>query len=824
MRRSLILLSFALSLIASSVGRAEQTAEPLSRVREGGTPDWGPDRRLTPYSVTVPQPTDVPTSCLVASPPEYSPSDGILLSYKTGNFTSVVVDLVAALTGDPLHDEIAYVVVTNAATQSTATTQFVNAGADMSKVKFIVKPQDTVWIRDFGPHFIWQGGARGIADSHYYPGRPLDNFIPTLSGDDYFHDPTYDIGLYYSGGNFQPGPNRTAYMTSLINLDNPGFGDTYITQLLNRYQGIDTLHIFPKLPFSVDGTGHIDMWFYMVDDHTVIISQFVAGSDATAITITNDAATYMAEQGWTVYRTPAKNIGSTHFTYTNAFRVNDRIFIPTYGEGSAAFLPLDAEAMATWQTAAGPGVEIVPINCWSIIPAAGAIHCIVMQVPRYTDQAPADCLNTPANGDVLVAGKSHEITWEATDNVSLSKIDVYYSTDGSNYQPVVLNLPGGRDNYVWTVPPVESDTGYVKVVATDGQSNATEAVSPSPFHFATALQHVYDFSTGAGVDKHAYGTQTSNWAGVLNGVRKPAILTELSAANYAKLAVSDATGGDTDVNRYISATPTGTWETSHVFEFTIAEDPASIVDLGIRWEGYGDDCIQMELYVWDYVTNNWSDTAGLFGENRYLDNFAANRDEDLDGHIRTDLDRYINGSGQMTLLVYGERPGQKSFHDYMAVTVTYEACLGTDTDFDGWGNACDNCASTANTNQANDDGDLRGNACDCAPLDATAFAVPTEVLGLGLTSPAELSWTSSAGTAGNGTAYDILRGDLGDWGPSGYGDTCLTSGWNDVTLDLTDAPANGAGYFYLVRGANACGVGNYGYDSAGGERTSAVCP
>jgi hypothetical protein len=75
--------------------------------------------------------------------------------------------------------------------------------------------------------------------------------------------------------------------------------------------------------------------------------------------------------------------------------------------------------------------------------------------------------------------------------------------------------------------------------------------------------------------------------------------------------------------------------------------------------------------VWDVVENDWSDGSGLFGENRFLDNFAGNRDETFTGHIRTDFHRYIDGNGMFTLLLYAERSTQESFHDYIAITVTH---------------------------------------------------------------------------------------------------------------------------------------------------------
>ena len=148
------------------------------------------------------------------------------------------------------------------------------------------------------------------------------------------------------------------------------------------------------------------MWLYLVDEDTVIISEFLPGSDPEAIEITNNAVPYMQALGYEVIRTPAFNaqhpFGPTHFTYTNAYRVNDRIFVTTYGEGNPAYVPYDNQAIAAWQQAAGPGVEIVPIDAYTIIWASGAFHCIVMQVPRYVGAQPSACATSPVGGEFLV--------------------------------------------------------------------------------------------------------------------------------------------------------------------------------------------------------------------------------------------------------------------------------------------------------------------------------------------------------------------------------------------------------------------------------------
>lgn len=812
---------------------------PLPRWRlgpsgENATPAPAHDQRKTPYAISVAQSDFAPDACTIASPPEYAPVDGVLFEYP-GGWPDLVSELVAELT-DAAHDEIAYVVVANASTQNQAENDFVAAGADLSKVDFILAPNDSIWMRDYGPHFITQGGSDAIVDSIYYPTRPLDNYVPTLAGDDHFVIPTYDIPLYYSGGNFQASTDRQGFVTALVRSDNPGLSDQTIADLYDRYQGVDTLHFFPQLPSGVDGTGHIDMWFYLVDEDTVIIAEFLPGENADAIQITNDAVPYMESLGYEVFRVPAWNGpnpgGSAHYTYTNAFRVNDRIFIPKYGDGNANYLQRDADALAAWQAAAGPGVEIVPIDCYGIIWAAGAIHCIVKQVPRYPDTVPAACTTSPGGGELLVPGSQHEITWTADDDGDITSVDLYYSVDGgATYPPSQIIATGLDDDgrHPWTVPLVETAAARVRVVAHDDQGNSVEAESEFDVAFESALRTVYDFGSGAGVDRRMYGHATSGW-NVLDGTRRPTgVASELSASDYAAIAASDATGGDGDPNRFIAPVPGFFNESTHIVEIDVAEDPAEIIDIEVLWEGYADGCNQMELYVWDHVAAQWCDGAGNCGANAFLDNIAVNRDDVLRAHIRSDFARYLDGSGTITFLVYGEEYNILSnqvFHDYFAVTVTHDPCAGADLDFDGWADACDNCVATVNIGQTNSDTDARGDLCDCAINDGTAFAIPSEIDGLAWSvDTSSLSWTSDAANSGSGIEYDVLRGALGDF-PVGGGaqEACEGSGLTGTSLGGLPTPAAGTGDYYLVRGANACGAGTYGFDSDGLERTSGVCP
>lgn len=640
-------------------------------------------RSLDGYAISYRSTMNEPTTGMVKSPTEYDPMRGVLFAYSS--YTSVVTDMVKELTEDPSSDDIAYVVVASAAQQNSATNAFTNAGADMSKVQFFVQPLNSVWMRDYGPHFVTVDDALAIVDSHYYPQRPEDNFIPTLVGDNNFNVPTYDMGMYYSGGNFQPGPNGSGFVTALVHGDNPaadGFNTDLISELYYRYQGIETLHILPQLPFSVDATGHIDMWMYLIDEKNVIISEFLPGSNSTAIQVTNNAVGYMEGLGFTVHRTPAWNSGGTHYTYANAFRVNNRIFVPVYGTaikpgGSASYNARDTQALATWQAAAGPDVEIIPIQCYGIIPASGAIHCIVKQVPRYTGDAPAVNIVSPAGGEILTAGGQHKIEWSAidTNNIDPTEIEIYIDYGDSDLQHLITTADTG--SYLWTLDSriVSAASATITVVARSIDGDKT-VVESQPFTISRARVTMYDFSSGAGVDKFAYGSQTSSWANV-NGNALP-VGTPLTTLNYARLATSNATGGDADTNRYIAPLPSPTnAESTHVFAFQLPTTLEQYAEIGVLWEGYGDFCTQVELYVWDRVAQNWGDGRGLTGINRYMDSWAGNKDGELTGAIRSDFSRYVDEAGVIRFLVYTDRPGAvggvgqgiETFHDYMRVTL-----------------------------------------------------------------------------------------------------------------------------------------------------------
>jgi hypothetical protein len=128
------------------------------------------------------------------------------------------------------------------------------------------------------------------------------------------------------------------------------------------------------------------------------------------------------------------------------------------------------------------------------------------------------------------------------------------------------------------------------------------------------------------------------------------------------------------------------------------------------------------------------------------------------------------------------------------------------------------------------DGDAHADAAcggdDCDDNDPGAWHPVSEVANLQASSlsPTAITWDSQAGSAGPGTTYDVASGLIPTLGGGYQSPACLSSDAGPSYDDGRPAPPLNQLYWYLVRGRNSCGTGDYGKGSDGVPRSIAACP
>jgi hypothetical protein len=114
-----------------------------------------------------------------------------------------------------------------------------------------------------------------------------------------------------------------------------------------------------------------------------------------------------------------------------------------------------------------------------------------------------------------------------------------------------------------------------------------------------------------------------------------------------------------------------------------------------------------------------------------------------------------------------------------------------------------------------------GETCTSGSCGGGTPVPPGELQNARFTDAATLAWDPIT----DSPLYDVLRGDLSALpvGPGGIDESCFD---DLTTAALADpaSPAAGAGFWYVVRGSNTCGIGGYGAQHDLTPRSSTTCP
>jgi agmatine deiminase len=374
-------------------------------------------------------------------------------------------------------------------------------GIPTTRVSFLQRPFDSVWMRDYGANTVYQNAVDSVllVEWIYNRPRPNDDVLPeaiaTKLGLPLYATTAAPYDFVNTGGNFHTDGLGTAFASELV-LDENAPGNSYnvtpktaadIDTIMHRFMGIDRFIKMPILPY--DGIHHIDMHWRLLDEETLLVGAYPPGmADGPQIeaNLQYVLANHMSAWG-TPYRVvriqmppdanglypsqgPVWSPGD-YRTYTNNVFVNRTLLLPVYQQ------QYDTSAIRVLREEL-PGFRIIGIDCNTIIQASGALHCITrevgsadqLQIAHQRLRNTTDTQN-PYPVSALVRHRS-----------GISAATLYWTTDTlAGFQAIPLSLGFLNDTYLGAIPAQNAGTRvyyYISATATNGKTQVRPITAP----------------------------------------------------------------------------------------------------------------------------------------------------------------------------------------------------------------------------------------------------------------------------------------------------------------------------------------------------------
>ena len=424
--------------------------------------------------------TTPPVSPVRASA-EWEEIDALIIAWTS--FTTILKDIVRYAQSETQ----VYIVCSD----SNVVISYLNSnGVPLTNVNYLLVPFNSIWCRDYGPWNIYTNDVDSLAliDWIYNRPRPKDDTMPSgimrYTGLPMYQTTTAPYDLIHTGGNFMCDGLGTGFSSKLTLDENPLHSEAEIDTIMKKFMGIDRYIKMETLPY--DDIHHIDMHMKLLDEETIMMAEYPQGvADGPQIEANLN---YVLANYNSVFGTPYKVIripsppdaggdfpdnGGDYRTYTNSVFVNKTVIVPTYAQ------QYDTTAIRIYQEAL-PGYNIVGINCNSIIPSLGAIHCITKEVSAadpllISHQALHDTYNstTPYQVDALVKHRS-----------SIANAFLYYRTDTLvAYSQVAMT---SADGIHWTgfIPQQVAGSRvyyYVEATSVSGKTQVRPMSAPAGY-------------------------------------------------------------------------------------------------------------------------------------------------------------------------------------------------------------------------------------------------------------------------------------------------------------------------------------------------------
>jgi agmatine/peptidylarginine deiminase len=505
-----------ISTIALSLGLITAFAPRLAAQSHGLPAGFAPGEEAKLHSYFHPRSSTsftAPPSFPVRSMAEWEEIDQLVITWTS--YTSTLRQIVRYAVDET---NVLIICTDSNAVKSNLQTN----GIPTTRVSFLQRPFDSVWMRDYGANTVYQNTVDSVllVEWIYNRPRPDDDVLPeaiaTKLGLPLYATTAAPHDLVNTGGNFHTDGMGTAFASELI-LDENAPGNSYgvtpktaadIDTILHAYMGIERFITMPTLPY--DGIHHIDMHWRLLDEETLLVGEYPAGmADGPQIeanlqyVLANHLSVWgtpyrvvriqMPPDGSGLYPSqgPAWNPGD-YRTYTNNVFVNRTLLLPIYEQqyDTAAIRVLKEEL---------PGFRIIGIDCNSIIQASGALHCITREVGSADQlQIAHQRLRNTTNTTT-----PYGVTATIRHRSGITSATLYWTTDTlAGFQSVSLNPGSLVDNFYGSIPAQPAGTRvyyYIQATAMNGKTQVRPMTAPQGWWKFDVLGPV---ANTPGIDAH----------------------------------------------------------------------------------------------------------------------------------------------------------------------------------------------------------------------------------------------------------------------------------------------------------------------------------
>jgi len=445
---------------------------------------------------------------------------------------------------------------------------------------------------------------------------------------------------------------------------------------------------------------------------------------------------------------------------------------------------------------------------------------------------------TSTGGNVPSAREDHTAVWTGTEMIVWGGADVGDSNTGGRYNPSTdgwaatstapyTPSPRSRHTAVWTGTEMivwggaGDNTGGRYNPSTDGWTATSGTNTPSVRLYHTAVWTGTEMIVWGGVDGTyantggRYSPSTDTWSATSTGTNTPSgrlehtavwTGTEMIVWGASGLAAYD-TGG-----RYNPLTDA--WTPTSIG----ANVPAGRALHSAVWTG-------TEMIVWGGTHLTSFNDGG-----RYSPSTDSWTRTSVGANVPSPRRRHSAVWTGEEMIVWGASsfpglPGGRYCVDICGPSVSCGDGNSCTTD------SCDSatgCVFSINSDPCSDgDGCTTNDTCGGGICNGgTVITAPPEIQNIAVAADkATYGWPAAT----YATRYDVARGGTGAFpvGPGGDDEVCFDN-LLGTTLNDPAVPDPGTGFWYLARGANACGTGSYGtegeHGTPGAERVTATCP